>query len=244
LIDIHCHILPGIDDGPGDMKESLAMARLAVKDGIRSIVATPHCCDGVYNCQEYDIVDLCARFNKALHLEKIDLKVFPGAEVRLTPELPLAIEQGKVMKLAGGKACVLLELPEMFIVEGAVRTIKLLRRSGIRCIIAHPERNSLILGKKEVLQSLIAVGAEMQITGGSLTGDFDRNSRNLANLILQMPVTSYLASDGHCSRRRKPLLAKAVKAAAKSIGHERAKMLVSYDLREDLPATEEYACNQ
>lgn len=244
MIDIHCHILPGLDDGPGDVEEALAMARMAVKDGVRSIIATPHCYDGVYNCQDQDIAAACLTFNNVLRGEKIGLTVFPGAEVRLTPELPTAIEHHRVQAWTGRSYYLLLELPEMFIVEGVIRIIKLLCMSGVRCILAHPERNTSILAKRDVLDSLIAAGAEMQVTGGSLLGDFGRDSKELAYYILQLPVISYIASDGHCSRRRKPILAKALKAAAKFIGHERAAGLVSFGLDEELLSSHQYACNQ
>lgn len=244
MIDIHCHILPGLDDGPGDIREALAMARMAVKDGVRSIIATPHCYDGVYNCQNRDIAAVCAEFNAHLRAGRIDLTVFPGAEVRLTPELPAAIEHNRIQALKGRGSCFLLELPEMFIVEGVVRTIKLLCDSGVRCIVAHPERNASLLGKRDILPSLISAGAEMQVTAGSLLGDFGRDSKELAHHILQLPVVCYLGSDGHCARRRKPILAKAVTVAAKSIGNERAADLVSFCLDEEVSSSRQYACNR
>ncbi len=230
LIDIHCHILPGIDDGPASIHDALKMARLAAKDGVHTIVATPHCFDGVYNCQGQDVVTRCEEFNAVLAHENIDLKVLPGAEVRLTPELCRAVEQGRALTLADSQSWLLLELPEMFIPDAVDMTIRSLRDAGVTTIIAHPERNSMIMGKPEVLDRLIRIGAEMQLTADSLLGGFGKDSKKLALQLLKMSVHCYLGSDGHCAKKRKPVLAKAVKVAAKHIGNEAANDLVSIHL--------------
>lgn len=226
MIDIHCHILPGIDDGPGNIKDALKMARLAVKDGVRTIIATPHCFDGVYDCQNHDIVSICEEFNIVLYSEKIPLVVLPGAEIRLTPELPTEIEQGRVLTLADSNQAVLLELPEMFIPQSVSRVIWLLRESGLRTIIAHPERNTMILTNNAIINELITAGAEFQLTAGSLLGEFGSPSMKVALQLLHREGQCYIASDGHCIKKRKPLLSKALKVAAKNIGKGRADKLV------------------
>jgi protein-tyrosine phosphatase len=230
LIDIHCHILPAIDDGPENVKEALKMAQLAVKDGVHTIIASPHCYDGVYNCQKIDILKHCVEFNNVLKKEKIPLTVLSGAEVRLTPELLLAVEQGRALTLADAHGYLLLELPELFIPEVAAGIIRSLRKAEICTILAHPERNSMVLGKREIIERLIDAGAEIQITGDSLLGAFGWEPQKMACRLLQMDARCYLASDGHCLRRRKPVLAKALKAAGKVIGKENAAGLVEIDL--------------
>jgi len=227
LIDIHCHILPGIDDGPKDVKTALKMAKIAVKDGIEIIIATPHCYDGVFDCQSYDIIALCAEFNELLNQQKINLMVLPGAEIRLVPELIQLVDEGETVVLGGFVSTLLLELPEIFIPHVVENTISMLCRRGVRCIIAHPERNSLILSKNELITGMVFAGAELQISGGSLLGDFGLKAKFFAQRLLCSSGCCYLASDGHNIKKRKPVLAKAVKNASKIIGNDAAKRLVA-----------------
>jgi protein-tyrosine phosphatase len=227
LIDIHCHILPGIDDGPKDVKTALKMAKIAVKDGVRLIIATPHCYDGVFDCQSLDIVALCAEFNELLNQQRINLMILPGAEIRLAPELVRLVDEGKTVALGGFVSTLLLELPEIFIPDVVENTIRILCRKGVRCIIAHPERNSLILSKNELVTGMVFAGAELQISGGSLLGDFGLKTKFLAQRFLRSDGRCYLASDGHNTKKRKPVLAKAVKNASKIIGSDAAKRLVA-----------------
>jgi protein-tyrosine phosphatase len=230
LIDIHCHILPGLDDGPQDLQTALKMGRIAARDGVHTIIATPHCYDGVYDCQDHDIIAHTDMFNAALQDEHIALTVLPGAEIRLTPEFLYCVRQGKVLTLGNGFSAVLLELPEMFIPDAVVRVIKKLLSRGVRCILAHPERNSLILVKHEILENLIYAGAEVQFTADSLTGGFGRESRLLVQKFIKREVRCYLASDGHCAKKRKPILRKAVKRSSQLVGHAAADKMVTIEL--------------
>lgn len=232
MIDIHCHILPGIDDGADDLKTALKMARIAVKDGVKIVVATPHCYDGVYNCQYDDIGVLCKEFNDTLHEQGIELTVLPGAEVRLTPELIKLFERGDVVTFGGQDRYLLLELPEIFIPEAVFRVIKHLQLSNTRCIVAHPERNTFVLNQNKIIDGLIFAGAKLQVTGGSLTGMFGKEAKLLAQQILKTQQSRcYLASDGHCTSKRKPILKKALKLASRMVGVEAATDMVSIDLR-------------
>ena len=227
MIDIHCHILPGIDDGPPTAAEAMKMARLAVKDGVRTIVATPHCFDGVYDCQHLDIVARCEEFNTMLVQESIALTVLPGAEVRFSPELSKAVEQGQVLRFGDSCDFMLLELPALFIPDAVVMTIRSLQQIGVATILAHPERNRMLLQKPGILSRFIRAGAEIQLTADSLLGDFGMEAQKIACQLLQLSVRCYLGSDGHSFKKRKPVLTKAVRVAAKEIGEERAAKLVS-----------------
>ena len=233
MIDIHCHILPGIDDGPRHLDDALAMVRLAVQDGIRTIIATPHCHDGVYEGQLHDIRAACVRFNAVLAAENLPLQVLAGAEIRFTPEFVEALNAGRLPSLAG-QGAFLLELPELFITEAVVRVIKFLKKKNARCILAHPERNALLLSRNAILTQLVEAGAELQLTAGSLAGEFGNEAKVFSGRILQSGATCYLASDGHCCRRRKPLLAKGVRLAEKLIGREKATALVHFPFDQEM----------
>ena len=232
MIDIHCHILPGIDDGPATLAEAVRMARIAVKDGIHTVVATPHCFDGVYNCEKLDIAAACQVLEEEFHLRRIPLKVVPGAEVRLTPEFFSLFQDNKIPFLGAAKACLLIELPEMFIIDAVTRVVRLLQDSNVRCIVAHPERNSQILARPDIVSKLIAAGAEMQLTAASIQGDFGRPQRDLARKILGTESICWLGSDGHCSKRRKPRLKKAVRIAGKFRKNRDVQKIVQCDLGE------------
>ncbi len=226
MIDIHCHILPGIDDGPRDLKTALKMARLAAKDGITEVVATPHCFDGVYDCQQYDIRNLCKDFDLILQRENIQLRIVPGAEIRLTPEFLDLVEQDKILTLGNFGRDVLIELPDVFLPGAVYELFKLLRNKKVRCIVAHPERNSLILSNNQILEGMVNAGASLQITAGSLTGIFGKEPQVLARKILEMSCSRFLASDGHCIKKRKPVMAKAIKIVRKLAGDEIARKMV------------------
>jgi len=226
LKDIHCHILPGIDDGPRNLQDALKMARMAVKDGVHTIVATPHCYDNVYDCQRFDIPTLCANFNDSLRTEKIALTVVPGAEIRLCPELISLIDSKQIVADRKNASPLLLELPEIFIPDAVKKTIRMLRERDVRCIIAHPERNSFILSKNELLTGSLFADTKLQITAGSLLGNFGKNSQLLARYILKMSNCSHIGSDAHNTHQRKPVLAKAVKYAARTIGQKTAETMV------------------
>ncbi len=230
MIDMHCHILPGIDDGPKDLSTALKMGRLAVKDGITAIVATPHCFDGVYNCQQYDIKTLCENLDMAFQRENIPLRIVPGAETRLTPEFLNLVERDEMVTLGNSGKNVLLELPDYFLPDAVCEVFKLLRNKKVRCIVAHPERNPLILSNNHILDGMVDAGAALQITAGSLTGFFGKEPQVLARRILKMPCGRFLASDGHCIKKRKPILAKARKIVRKLAGDEIAQEMVSMEL--------------
>ena len=227
MIDIHCHILPGIDDGPRDLKAAVKMARLAAKDGIKVIVATPHCFDGVYDCQQYDIGGLCENLNVVLQRERIHLRIIPGAEIRLTPEFLKLAEEEKLLTLGNFGRDVLIELPDVFLPDAVYDLFKLLRNKNVRCIVAHPERNTLILSNNHILEGIVNAGAALQITAGSLTGLFGKEPQILAHRILKMVCIRFLASDGHCIKKRKPVLAKARKIVGKKAGDETAWKMIS-----------------
>ncbi|MFC1830815.1 tyrosine-protein phosphatase [Thermodesulfobacteriota bacterium] len=229
MIDIHCHILPEVDDGPQSLKTALKMARIAVKDGVDTIIATPHSYDGAYNCQPKDIIARCNKFNDILNRENIKLSVLPGAEVRLTPEFLVAFDQGKVLTLGNSYNALLLELPDRFIPDAVVRIIKKLKIRGIICILAHPEKNSLLLSRNEILKELVFAGAELQITADSLTGGCGRESKLMAQKCILMNVRCYLASDGHDTWKRKPVMSKALKVASKLVGKNAAHEMVNVD---------------
>ena len=148
--DIHCHIVPGIDDGSANLAESLAMARMAEADDTKSLVATPHQLGTNSGVSADAIRQGVANLQTALNAEGIGVSVLPGADVRIEPELPKLVKQGKVLTLADRGKHVLLELPHetYFPLEPLLAA---LARQGLVGILSHPERNRGIIKKPEVM---------------------------------------------------------------------------------------------
>lgn len=226
MIDIHCHILPNLDDGPRELADALKMAKMAEKDGIHTIIATPHCCNGVYSSRIEDINRTCGLLNGELETKKIGVKILPGAEVRLTPELIELYADGQLMTMAGSLRFLLLELPEMFIVQSVSRVIEQLQRRGVQAIIAHPERNVTILKRIDTVKALTYAGASLQITADSLTNNFGPDIARAAEVIVAMEGTHFVASDAHDTRNRRPVLSKAHKRLKKLVGNCRAEEII------------------
>ncbi len=225
LIDIHSHILPGLDDGPPDLRTALKIAKNAVEEGTTAIIATPHCQDGKYECKKKEILAACDHFNQRLMNRRINLKVLPGAEVRFTPDLMDTFNRGEILTLDDAGKALLLELPERCLLEAVARVVKQLEEKGVKAIIAHPERNSTIQSQPEAIKVLRYSGAEFQITGDSLIGKFGRKTMKVAEELVTMGDVHYLASDAHSPCKRSPRRTKAFKKMVKLIGRSQTEQI-------------------
>ena len=226
MIDIHVHILPGLDDGPGTQKKALGMARAAVKDGIQTIIATPHTLNGVFLNWRKDILAACNDFNIVLKEENIPLTVLPGSEVRLNPEIIDELSKGRIMTMNDAGKFLCLELPEQFIVKPVIAFINQLNKQEITPIITHPERNALIQQDNAILSQFISAGALSQITAGSLAGRFGKKASKCCIDIVNQGIFHFVASDAHSSGRRPPRLSIAFKKLKKMIGSTAAEKIM------------------
>lgn len=232
MIDLHCHILPGLDDGSSSAEESLAMARLALQDGIRTLVATPHTLDGVYNVSFKAIAEGVVSFQELLNSHGLALRVCAGSDVHLCPGMADRIKKGTVGTINNTGKYFLLELPHQAIPTGVKEEIFAMKVQGITPIITHPERHPAILRNWALLEEFIALGALSQITAMSLTGEFGEAVQRCARELLKHRLVHVIASDAHSADSRPPLLSRAVNEAADLTGSESfATALVT-----DLPA--------
>ena len=220
LTDIHCHILPGIDDGPATLAEALDMAAMAVKDGTRRIIATPHINDTYPD--PGSIQQRAAVFNAELRRVGIPLEVLPGAELQGTA----AVENLRKHTL-NGTAYVLIEFPQTHLPSNARQVIFDSLVAGLRPVIAHPERNLSVIDRPQLLMELVRAGALAQISGESLTGSLGPDVLACAGYLLKEQAVHFLASDGHGSCWRRPILSRALRAAGDLVGKEAAMRLVS-----------------
>lgn len=212
MIDLHCHILPGVDDGPATFDESIAMARLAVADGITTIVATPHL-DSTYRYPTPTLIrDLTARLNQRLQAENLPLTVLPGAEVQASGELVEAVQAGRVMTVADRGKYVLVEFSSTIHATYAPELLFRLQLAGITPIIAHVERVALLRSRPELLDDFRTRGYILQVNADSLAGRSGWSLRRQAQSFVKQGLVSVVASDGHNVKDRKPLLTIARKA--------------------------------
>ncbi|MFU8833017.1 MAG: tyrosine-protein phosphatase [Wenzhouxiangella sp.] len=215
LIDIHCHMLPGIDDGAKDMAQALSMARLAVTDGIRTVVVTPHHLNGVYVNRASTIQSVLNSFREALLGEGIGLKILPGSELHLVPELPAELAAGHAMTLANQGRFVLVELPVHTVPMGSEQILDQIISQGLTPIIAHPERNRQLCQNEDLLADWVSMGCLAQATAQSCTGQFGPAAQSAVRTMIAGGLVHFLASDAHRDRRRVPQLTIAREAVAR-----------------------------
>jgi len=225
MFDLHCHLLPAIDDGPVDLATALEMARMAVADGITTVACTPHIYPGVYDNDAVGIRSAIARFQIELEVRDIELALVEGADVHLAPNLIDGIRAGRIATLAGSRY-LLLEPPHHVAPPRFEESVFELMTQGIVPVITHPERLSWVDSHFDVFTRLAARGAWMQITAGSLTGRFGSRPRNAAERFVGDGMCMILATDAHHPRRRPPLLAEARDAAARIVGDGEATHMV------------------
>ena len=226
MIDIHSHILPGIDDGPSTLDESLRMARIAVEDGIEIMIATPHSLNGSYVNWRPQILSACAEFNEALKKHHISLTVLPGSEVHLSPEIMDALEKNQLMTLNDTGRYLSLELPDQFIPQSVIEFIKQLKKRKITPIISHPERNKAIQHNVDLLYDFILSGALSQISAGSLTGSFGSHALHSCQSIIERKMIHFMASDAHSPKARPPKLQTAFKRLCSIAGKSQAERII------------------
>jgi len=217
FVDIHCHLLPGIDDGAADLATSLAMARMAVGDGTRAIVVTPHQLGNFVANRGNDVRQRTAALQQQLDAAGVSLQILPGADVRIEDGMIESITTGDVLTLADRGRHVLLELPHelYFPLEGLLDR---LRAKGIAGILSHPERNAGILQQPNLLYGLVEAGCLMQVTAGSLAGTFGPRCEQLSLWMLNEGLVHFIATDAHSHRSRRPLMSRAFQRLAESHG--------------------------
>jgi protein-tyrosine phosphatase len=229
VIDLHSHLLYSVDDGADTLEESLALARIAVADGIRVMALTPHIHPGRYGNVRSELLDKVATFQNQLRDHGIPLEVRLGGEVRLSMEsLELLLEdEVPFLGTLDGYRIMLLEFPHQLIPVGSQQFIDKLLQMNIRPLIAHPERNKAVMAKPERLLSFVDAGCWLQITAGSITGHFGAASRQTAITILENGWAHVIASDAHNQEYRPPVLSAGRDAVANLLGAEMARKMVS-----------------
>jgi protein-tyrosine phosphatase len=201
MIDLHCHVLPGVDDGPATEQEAIELARGARADGITKIVATPHI-DGDYpNLRSGVIRGVVRALQSRLDAARVDVTLETGAEVSFTQALGLDDAELGALTLGGG-GWLLLECPlGGTATPGFTAAARTLVVRGHRVLLAHPERCPIFLRSPEALEELVAEGMLAQVTARALSGGFGRTVRDLALHLVERGTAQVVASDGHGGHR-------------------------------------------
>lgn len=227
MIDVHCHYLPAVDDGARDLQTALKLIRLAYADGVRKIILTPHIYTGRWNNSLSFLLPRFTAFKNLVHSKQIDVELFLGAEVHLLPESFRLLSEGEIPFLGGwdGMKVMLLELPDGRIPPNAISAVRYLIREGVLPMLAHPERNRMVMDRIDVLEPFIAEGCLMQLTAASVIGEFGERAREAAKGILERGWASVVASDAHNLRYRKSRMTAARQHLAEHYGEETADRL-------------------
>ena len=225
MIDLHSHILPGIDDGAADLETSLEMARAAISDGIQVMACTPHITPGVYNNDADSIETAVSELRRALELRNLRLELVVGADVHISPKMGEHLVSGEWPRLAGTQYF-LFEPPHHVMPPHLHRIADGLLDDGLVPVLTHPERLTWIDSHYDMIGALRELGVLLQLTAGSLTGDFGSTAKYWADRMLADGFVDLLATDAHDPKRRPPVLSRAREYVAQRYGEDVARGLV------------------
>jgi len=244
MIDLHAHILPDLDDGAKDWQETLDMCAIAMKDGIHTIVATPHVKRGVYAPAKELILSKVSELNHLLSAPRssliapCSLTILSGADNSFEPDILLQIENGIALFIGADVLSpnslppanvfryVLLELSDYFLFPQVKDCIRKLREKNIVPVLSHPERIAMIQKNYKLLHEFIQAGALSQITAMSITGEFGKEIKKLTRTLVKKNLAHVIATDAHSRDRRPPILSRAVSEIADLIGSDKAELMV------------------
>jgi len=199
MVDIHCHVLPGVDDGSEDIEESLEMLRKSAASGVEIIVATPHLIRGVYETTFPERKQMVADLQNAAEDAGINIRIKPGVECYLSPELLEDADKLRELTIDCNGKYILVELPMQAVPPYAESVIFNLRLQGVVPILAHPARNMRICQDPNVLYELVTKGCLAQLNVGSILGYFGRQIKKVAKILLTHKMVHVVASDMHSS---------------------------------------------
>lgn len=223
MIDVHCHILPGIDDGAQSLSDSLAMAKQAVEEGIDTIIATPHYIPNRYENPKQTILAKVEEVNEALEAAGIPLTVLPGQEPRIDGELLASMNAGKIISLANSNY-IFIEFPSAHVPRYTEQLFYDLQTNGLIPVIVHPERNQEIIEHPNRLYQLVEKGALTQVTASSVCGDLGKKIKTFSNQLIEHNLTHFVASDAHNITNRSFKLREAYQAIASNFGSDTEMM--------------------
>jgi|SRR5690625_945198 len=219
MIDIHCHILPGIDDGAQTEADSIRMAKAAVEEGIHTIIATPHHKNGQFDNNRTSIIQYTEILNHLLVNEGIPLTVVPGQETRINGDMIQDLQDGELLPLNDTKY-VFVEFSSGHVPHFSKPLMYDIQVAGYTPIIVHPERNRELIENPAKLYEFVRNGALTQVTAGSVIGKFGKNIRKFTHQLIDHSLTHFIASDAHNTTSRAFWLNDAYQEVKKEFGND------------------------
>lgn len=202
MIDLHCHLIPGVDDGAIDMEDSVELAKSAIKEGIKHIILTPHHRNGQYVNNARDVLQATEELKRHYASLNLPLKVFGAQEIRLTEQFLDDLEQNKLLSLDGRGKYYLIEFPTKKVPKFTEDLIEEIVSRGITPVIAHPERNHELAQDLEFLYELVEMGCLTQLTASSYVGAFGPKLQDICYQMLEHNLVHIIASDAHDVEKR------------------------------------------
>ena len=227
MVDLHCHVLPAVDDGAESLEQSLEFCRVALEDGVTTLAATPHQKPGQWENSPEAIRQKVAELRAALEEAAIPVEIVEGAEVHLSADLPDRLRERKVTTLGGTGRYLLLELPYQQTPLRVEETVFQLKLAGVTPVLAHPERISYFTADMDRLEKLVRLGCLSQVTAAALLGGFGEKTKDFSLRMLERGLVHVISSDAHDTVYRPPVLSRARDAAAEVVGPQRAAEMVS-----------------
>jgi protein-tyrosine phosphatase len=218
MIDLHCHILPGVDDGARTIEDSVAMARMAAAAGTKTIVATPHMMHPQFHVPGPVAKQKLAEVRAAVGAAGIPIEIVLAGEIHWSVDIPQRLASGELLPYCEERKYILFELPMSHVPHATREVMWQFQMAGIFPVLAHPERNADFERHPELINEYRNAGIPCQITAMSLTGDFGRKARKVAERWLAEGAIDLLASDGHSSRGRPPTMDAAARLVRKQAG--------------------------
>lgn len=226
MFDIHCHILPGIDDGSGNLNDSVEMAQLAAESGTKGIVATPHCnIPGMFeNYRSTELEEKLRMLRQALAERNIPVKIYSGQEVFLSKHFEEHLKKGDFITLNNSRY-MLAELDFRINEKAAVSKLEKIVSCGYVPVVAHPERYGFVIENPDAIKRICSAGGLIQLNSGSLTGEFGHFIQKTANLIVRNGLADFIASDAHSQYSRTPNLARVHELICGNLSYDYADVL-------------------
>ena len=225
FVDIHCHCLAGIDDGPATKDEAIALCRGLVDDGITSVIATPHQLGQFSDCNDAAIVrEKVSILNEELKSNNIALGVLPGGDVRVDERICQLLQADKILTLADGGKYILLELPHQVFIDIAP-LLDALTYSGVQPIISHPERHPVLAVQHNILINWLEHSAHIQVTAASMLGEFGLAAQKASWHFLSSGWAGLVATDSHNLDTRRPCMKTAFERISAKLGRSLARLV-------------------
>lgn len=220
MVDLHCHLLPGIDDGSKSMEISLRLAREATENGVTHALLTPHHLNGRYVNHKRDVIRWTKEFQKQINAYNIPLTVFPGQEVRINGQLLEALDKDDILFADTAGKYIMLEFPDDDVPHYTNQMIFDLQQRGIVPVIVHPERNTKIMAEPDIIYRLLENGCLSQLTASSYVGTFGKKVENFSRQLIEAGQGYIFASDAHDLPGRKYEMRQAFEKMQREFGRE------------------------